>query len=92
MFIYLDKQGPADVTPSRSVDREIMGVIIYSFNLNVSPKMSYGVLECDIFVRELHVYDFVIKDCEIKRALFVLPPCILETLHIECKDILTLLS
>ena len=22
-----------------------MGVIIYSFNLNISPKMSYGVLE-----------------------------------------------
>ena len=27
-----------------------MGVIIYSFNLNISPKMSYGVLECDIAV------------------------------------------
>ena len=25
-----------------------MGVIIYSFNFNISPKMSYGVLECDI--------------------------------------------
>ena len=25
----------------------IMGVIIHSFNLNISPKMSYGVLECD---------------------------------------------
>ena len=25
-----------------------MGVIIYSFNVNISPKMSYGVLECDI--------------------------------------------
>ena len=25
-----------------------MGVIIYSFNLNISPKMSYGELECDI--------------------------------------------
>ena len=25
-----------------------MGVIIYSFNLNISPKMSHGVLECDI--------------------------------------------
>ena len=23
-----------------------MGVIIYSSNLNISPKMSYGVLEC----------------------------------------------
>ena len=25
-----------------------MGVIIYNFNLNISPKMSYDVLECDI--------------------------------------------
>lgn len=24
------------------------GVIIYSFNLNISPKMSYTVLECDL--------------------------------------------
>ena len=27
-----------------------MGVIIHSFNLNISPKMSHGVLECDIVV------------------------------------------
>ena len=27
-----------------------MGVIIYSFNLNMSPKMSHGVLECDSVV------------------------------------------
>ena len=25
-----------------------MGVILCSFNLNISPKLSYGVLECDI--------------------------------------------
>ena len=25
-----------------------MGVIIYRFNSNISPKMSYGMLECDI--------------------------------------------
>ena len=25
-----------------------MDVIIYSFNLNISPKMFYGMLECDI--------------------------------------------
>ena len=24
-----------------------MGVIIYSFNLNISPKMSHGVFECN---------------------------------------------
>ena len=27
-----------------------MGVIMYSFNLNMSPKMSYGVLECAIVI------------------------------------------
>ena len=27
-----------------------MGVIIYSFNLNISPKVSYGVFECDTVV------------------------------------------
>ena len=25
-----------------------MGVIIYSFSLNISPKMPHSVLECDI--------------------------------------------
>ena len=25
-----------------------MGVIIYGFNLNISSKMSYGMLDCDI--------------------------------------------
>ena len=25
-----------------------MDIIIYSFNLNISPKMPYGVVECDI--------------------------------------------
>ena len=38
-----------------------MDVIIYSLNLNISPKVSYGVLGCDIIVTELHGYDFVIK-------------------------------
>ena len=27
-----------------------MGVIIYSFNLSILPKMSYGMLECDIVI------------------------------------------
>ena len=27
-----------------------MGTIIYSFTLNISPTISYGVLECDIVV------------------------------------------
>ena len=38
-----------------------MGAIIYCFNLNISPSMSYGMLQCDIAVTELHAYDFVIK-------------------------------
>ena len=39
-----------------------MGVIIYSFHLNVLPKMSYGVLECDkCYITELHAYNCVIK-------------------------------
>ena len=38
-----------------------MGVIIYSFNLNISPKISYGVPESDTVVTELHAYDLVIK-------------------------------
>ena len=25
-----------------------MGVILYSFNLNILPKLSYGVVKCDI--------------------------------------------
>ena len=49
-----------------------MGVVIYSVNLNISTKMSYGVLECDIVVRELHTSDFVIK-----RGVICARPCIL---------------
>ena len=35
-----------------------MGVIIYGFNLNISPKMSYGVLKCDIVM--LQNYKFMV--------------------------------
>ena len=48
-----------------------MGVTIYSFNLNISPKMSYGVFECDSYVTEFHAYDFVIK-----RGVICAEPCI----------------
>ena len=47
-----------------------MGVIIYSFNLNISPKMSYVMLECDTVI--LHAYDFVIK----KGGVICAGPCI----------------
>ena len=33
-----------------------MGVIIYSFNLNILPKMSYDVLECDIVVLQNYMF------------------------------------
>ena len=32
-----------------------MGVVVYSFNLNVSPKMSHGVLECDVVLLQNYV-------------------------------------
>ena len=32
-----------------------MGVIICSFNLNTSPKMSVGVLECDPVMLQNHM-------------------------------------
>ena len=33
-----------------------MGVIIYSFKLNIPPKMSYGVLECDTVMLENYMF------------------------------------
>ena len=50
-----------------------MVVIIYSFNLNISPKMSY-VPQCDIVVTELRAYDFVTKDFVIKRGIICAGP------------------
>ena len=47
-----------------------MGVMIYSFNLNISPEMSDGVLECDYVIR-LHAYDLVRKDFVIQVGLFL---------------------
>ena len=32
-----------------------MGIIIYSFNLSITPKMSYSVLECDIVMLQNHM-------------------------------------
>ena len=32
-----------------------MGVISYSFNLNVSPEMSYGVFECEIVMLQKYM-------------------------------------
>ena len=32
-----------------------MGVAIHSFNVNISPKMSYGVLECDMVMLQKYM-------------------------------------
>ena len=49
-----------------------MGVIIYSFNMNISPKIVYGVLECDVAtITELHAYDFVIKNFVMKKERYL---------------------
>ena len=57
-----------------------MGIIIYSFNLNISPTMSYGVLECDVVMLQNYMLImFVIKDFVIKRGIICARPCVLGT-------------
>ena len=56
-----------------------MSVIIYRFNLNISPKILYGMLENDIVMStELHAYDIVIKAFVIKGGIIFAGPCILD--------------
>ena len=45
-----------------------MDIIIYSFNLNISPKMSCGVLECDVLRYRITCYDFVTENFVIKKG------------------------
>ena len=47
-----------------------MGVIIYSLNLNISPKISYGVLKCDTVMFRITYLLFYNK----KGVLFVPDP------------------
>ena len=49
-----------------------MGVIIYSSNLNISPKMSYGVLECDIVMLQ----NYMLMICN-KKGHYLCWTCIL---------------
>ena len=51
-------------------------------NMNISPKISHGVLECDIVVIKLHGYDFVIKDFVIKRGVLFVPDPIESSMKI----------
>ena len=56
---------------------------MYSFNLNISPKMSYGVLECDIVMLQNYMlYDFVIKYFVIKRGVICAGPCSHNMAHL----------
>ena len=57
-----------------------MGVITYSFNLDISPKMSYGVLEW--YVTQWQANNFVIKDLVTKRGVIFARLCILQLLRI----------
>ena len=49
--------------------------------LNISPNMSYGVLECDnCYVTLLQAYDFVIKDLYVvKRGIICGRLCIVSS-------------
>ena len=62
LFGQLNVQDPAEVTPAWVW---LVGYMNASYemdnNLNISPNMSYSVLECDIVVTWLLAYDFVIE-------------------------------
>ena len=60
-----------------------MCVIIYSFNLNISLKMSYGVLKCDIVVTQLHAYDFVTKYFVVKSGFICTGPYLYLCLYLS---------
>ena len=54
-----------------------MSVIIYNFNVNISPKMSCGVLEYDTVMLQNHIPMAVIKDFYvIQRGIICAGPCI----------------
>ena len=62
-----------------------MGVIIYSFNLNVSPKMSYGVFECDIVMLQNYMIRFCNKIfCNKKGVLILLEPVFFAVFISKC--------
>ena len=52
------RQGPAEGRPGLlecGWQGNNMAVIIYSLNLNISPKISYGVLECDMVMLQNNI-------------------------------------
>ena len=59
-----------------------MGAIIYSFNVNISPKMSRGVLWCDsVRLQNSMLTIFVRKDFVIKRGVICAGLCMFETIE-----------
>ena len=50
-------QGPGELRPLEcGWQSNNVGVIIYSFNLKISPEMSYVVLECDIVMLQDYMH------------------------------------
>ena len=49
-----------------------MGVTIYSFNSNISPNRSYGVLEYDI----VRLQNYMLLVLYLKRGVICASPCI----------------
>ena len=62
-----------------------MGVIIYRFNLNISPKRSYGVLEGDIaLLQNPMLAIFVVKRLRSKWGVICAAPCTWATAPLHC--------
>ena len=56
-----------------------MGVIIYSFNLSISPKMPYDAWVWCCYVTEVYAYDFVIK----RGVICARPVCVCVYIYIH---------
>ena len=61
-----------------------MGVIIYSFGLNIPPKMSYGVFECDIVMLENYMPMILSYK---PRALLVPDPVFISELKKDLSEV-----
>ena len=71
-----------------------MVVIIYSFNLNISPNMSYGVLEHNIVILQNYMLmilykDFVIKKCYLCWTLYIIVLYVTVSHKYNCRLILS---
>ena len=48
-----------------------MGIIIYSFNLNILPTISHGVLECDIVMLQNYMLMYCNKIFSNKKECYL---------------------